>query len=645
MANKFLGLDSINVLTSYIDQAVTKKTENSLVLTIQAYKYFTFDETPATPIGGGFDFNNGAIVWPEDGWKSLKDILNDIEDLESALADGSIYVSSAVITGKESIYWSRPMRISGQNGVSIKFAYSYNATADVKDRTKVPSGVNATNRVEYVWTKEAEEDWVGPTIWAMYSEDADNVLWRYCVTKELKTPNKPSVGDSTWSKNLIDRNLSKEYPYMWMCSQIVPAGQEEKDGGWSEPILFGHWGMDGNVPDYNVTLYAIGTNLDIEGTQPGMVKPKAPVLSDDPEAVVEKVLYEDFRELNTDWKDLPEDDENIWWQCTVKVNGQTTEIMEIGAVKRYNAVDGQALPGQFTKYLYAWSDKYNVAPELTLGEGAELENGWKPKGWYERPDYDLQEDWKDDVISTLPESSIWMISGIADGYTDGGYPDVAEWSKPIRISGPRGPISYDYRIETRYYLGTSAKPKDLPTDAEWYKTAPQTTSQYPYIWANNYLVCYKMKYGEFDEKTGEYPIEPADNGTVLESYDYFRLTGLDGEDGNRKNSIRYSKEGETITVSSFSGTNLYISNSNADVEYHMALDQLSFIDGYTGKFANIGNGLVRLVSGDQMPFVGSDTTATTLELNSQESVEIVCYNSGKNKQLLVIGKAIPAPTE
>ena len=113
--------------------------------------------------------------------------------------------------------------------------------------------------------------------------------------------------------------------------------------------------------------------------------------------------------------------------------------------------------------------------------------------------------WKDDVISTLPESSIWMISGVADGYTDGGYPDVAEWSKPIRISGPRGPISYDYRIETRYYLGTSAKPKDLPTDAEWYKTAPQTTSQYPYIWANNYLVCYKMKYGEFDEKTGEYP--------------------------------------------------------------------------------------------------------------------------------------------
>ena len=73
--------------------------------------------------------------------------------------------------------------------------------------------------------------------------------------------------------------------------------------------------------------------------------------------------------------------------------------------------------------------------------------------------------------------------------------------------------------------------------------------------------------------------------------------------------------------------------------------ELEVIDGYTGKFANIGNGLVRLVSGDQMPFVGSDTTATTLELNSQESVEIVCYNSGKNKQLLVIGKALPAPTE
>lgn len=635
MANKFLGLDSINVLTSYIDQAVSKKTENSLVLTIQAYKYYAFTETPETPIGGGFDFNNGAIIWPATDWKSLKEVLNDIEDLEEALADGSIYVSSAVITGKDSVYWSRPMRISGQNGVSVKFAYSYNPNSEAKDRTERPRGVNVDNRVEYVWTKQAEEDWVGPTIWAMYSEDADNVLWRYCVTKDKVTPNKPSIGDPNWSKNLVDRDLSKEYPYMWMCSQIVPAGQSEKDGGWSEPILFGHWGMDGNVPDYNVTLYAIGGDLDIEGSTPGMVKPEQPKAEGE-------ITYDDFRTANPTWKELPEDDEKVWWQCTIKVNGQTSEVMEIGSVKRYNAIDGQALPGQFTKYLYCWSET-QVKPTIDLEE---LIDEWQPKGWYERPDYDTLEEWEGDTYSDLPESSLWMISAIADGYTDSGVPNVDEWSAPIKITGPRGPIAYDYRIETRYNIGTSAKPKDLPTEAEWYKVAPQITSQYPYLWANNHLVCYKMKYGELDEKTGEYEIIPADNGTVLETYDYFRLSGLDGEDGNRKNSIRYSPKGESITVTSFSSTNLYISNSNEDVEYHMALDQLSFIDGYTGKFANIGLGTVWLKSGEQMPFVGSDTSVTEIKLKAQESVELVCYNKdSKTKQLLVIGKDITPEVE
>ena len=634
MANKFLGLDSINVLTSYIDQAVSKKSENALVLTIQAYKYAPNGETPEIPTGGGFDFNFGAIQWPEGGWSSLKDVLEKIDDLENALYEGSIYVSSAVVTGKNSTSWSRPMRISGQNGVSVKFKYAYDVNATTW--TDTPSGVNSNNRVEYVWVKEAESEWTGPTIWAMYSEDASNVLWRYCVTNTLAIPPKPTVGDSNWSTNLINRNLSKEYPYMWMSSQIVPAGQDAHDGGWSEPILFGHWGMDGNVPDYNVTLYAIGGDLDIEGTTPGMVKPKAPVLSDDPEVVVEEVLYEDFRELNADWKDLPEDDEKVWWQCTIKVNGQTSEVMEIGSVKRYNAIDGQALPGQFTKYLYCWSET-QAKPSIDL---TKLDDDWKPKDWYERPDYDTLEDWEGDKYSDLPESSLWMISAIADGYTDGGVPNVDEWSTPIKITGPRGPIAYDYRIETRYNIGTSAKPKDLPTEAEWYKSAPQITSQYPYLWANNYLVCYKMKYGELDEKTGEYEIIPADNGTVLETYDYFRLSGLDGEDGNKKNSIDYATSGKTVSVTSFSQTNLFISNSETDTTYTIALDQISFIDGYTGKFCNIGKGNMTINSSTSMPLVASCTTATSVVLAPQETVELVCHNNGKDKELILIGKEL-----
>lgn len=629
MANKFLGLDSINVLTSYIDQAVSKKSENALVLTIQAYKYAPNGETPEIPTGGGFDFNFGAIQWPT-GWQSLKGVLDGISDLESALYEGSIYVSSAVVTGKNSVSWSRPMRISGQNGVSVKFKYAYDVNAT--SWTDTPSGVNSDNRVEYVWTKEGEGEWTGPTIWAMYSEDASNVLWRYCVTNTLTTPSKPTVGDSNWSTNLINRNLSKEYPYMWMSSQIVPAGQDAHDGGWSEPILFGHWGMDGNVPDYNVTLYAIGGDLDIEGTTPGMVKPEQPKAEGE-------ITYNDFRTANPTWKDLPEDDNNIWWQCTIKVNGQTSEVMEIGSVKRYNAVDGNALPGQFTKYLYCWS-KTQAKPSIDL---TELEDEWKPKDWYERPDYDTLEDWEGDKYSDLPESSLWMISAIADGYTDGGVPNVDEWSTPIKITGPRGPIAYDYRVEVRYYIGTSEKPKALPDEEEWSVTPPSITSTYPYVWAVNYLVCYKMRYDtDKPNADGSFPVVEADNGTIVDHNNdgYFRVSGLDGEDGNKKNSIDYTTESKTVSVTSFSQTNLFISNSDEDTTYTIALDQLSFIDGYTGKFCNIGKGNMTINSSTSMPLVASCTSATSVVLAPQESVELVCHKNGDDKELILIGKEL-----
>lgn len=632
MANKFLGLDSINVLTSYIDQAVSKKSENALVLTIQAYKYAPNGETPEIPTGGGFDFNFGAIQWPEGGWSSLKDVLEKIgDDLENALYEGSIYVSSAVVTGKNSTSWSRPMRISGQNGVSVKFKYAYDVNATTW--TDTPSGVNVNNRVEYVWTKEGEGEWTGPTIWAMYSEDASNVLWRYCVTNTLAIPPKPTVGDSNWSTNLINRNLSKEYPYMWMSSQIVPAGQDAHDGGWSEPILFGHWGMDGNVPDYNVTLYAIGGNLDIEGSTPGMVKPEQPKKAEG------EITYDDFRTANPTWKELPEDDETVWWQCTIKVNGQTGNVMEIGAVKRYNAVDGNALPGQFTLFMYRWSENQSQ-PQF---DTTDMTNGVFPNGWFDTFDYENGQDYTGDKFSHLPESSLWMISAVADGYNNDGYPNIREWSSPVKITGPRGPIAYDYRVEVRYNIGTSEKPKALPNEEEWMVTPPTITSTYPYVWGVNYLVCYKMRYDtDKPNVDGSFPVVEADNGTIVDHNNdgYFRVSGLDGEDGNKKNSIDYTTESKTVSVTSFSQTNLFISNSDEDTTYTIALDQLSFIDGYTGKFCNIGKGNMTINSNTSMPLVASCTSATSVVLAPQESVELVCHNNGKDKELILIGKEL-----
>jgi hypothetical protein len=635
MANKFLGLDSINVLTSYIDQAVTKKTENSLVLTIQAYKYFANTDTIVEPQGGAFDFNFGEIHWPE-GWNSLKEVLNNIENLSEALMDGGIYVSSAVIIGN-SISWSRPMKISGQNGISVRFAYSYNPNATVEERTNKPSGVNVNNRVEYVWTKEAESDWSGPTIWSMYSQDADNVLWRYCVTNTLTTPEKPSVGNPNWSSNLVDRNLSREYPYMWMSSQIVPAGQDAHDGGWSEPILFGHWGMDGNVPDFNVTLYRIGENLDGEGNTPGLVKPAAPTMT-------ENMALADFKTANANWKDLPEDDNNIWWQCTIKVNGQTGVVMEVGSVKRYNAVDGNARPGQFTMFVYRWSENQSQ-PQFNARE---LETNLTPKGWHTSYDYENDPTYEGDKISHLPDATLWMSNTIADGYDDNGYPQVRGWKNPVRITGPMGPISYDYRIETRYNIGTSAKPRALPTEEEWQVTPPPTNSSYPYVWAVNYLVCYKMKYDTANPNAdGTYPIVEDGRPTLIDRNGdgYFRVSGLDGEDGNRKNSVNHTSEAASIFVTSFSSTNLYIANTGEGetVTYNIQLDQLAFINGYTGKFVNIGKGTMTLKTISDMKFTASGITLTEITLNPQESIELVCFNNDKTKQLLVIGKELTEP--
>lgn len=651
--NKFLGIDSINVIKDYIDNEILKRNDNTRVLTIQAYRYFEHNEEIELPEGGSFDPEHAEIIYPTN-WYSLEVLIKTLTgienfsteqtvELDNKLKDGSIYMSAGVLIGTNVENWSTPVKISGQNAVNIQFAYAYNIDATEEERTATPQGVNAIDRIEYVWIKY-NDTWSEPTIWAMYSADATNVVWRYCLSADVEdgTP----INSTPWSLDLPLQAITEEYPYMWMSYKIIPArpiddieDEPNTTTGWTSPVLFGHYGkdgqdgvdgkdgIDGNVPDYNVTLYTIGNDLDVEGSTPGMGKPDAPITNTDTETTLQ-----DFRNLNTNWIDLPEDDTKVWWQCTIKVNGQTNEIMTVGAVKRYNAIDGNALPGQFTKYLYAWSKTYTDCPALDTQEDT-LIDGWRPDGWYERPDYDQLEDWNGEVISTLAESSIWMISSTADGYNINGLPNIGSWSNPVRISGPRGPISYDYRIETRYNIGTATNPKALPTEEEWQKNAPAIEAKYPYVWAVNYLMCYTMGY----DKNGK--IVTLDEGTVIESYAPYRLSGIDGEDGSRKNSLKYSNTTETIEVTSFSENNLYISNSDSNVTYNITLDKLSFINGYTGKFANIGIGVVTINAGE-FKFIGSCTESTTITLNPQESIELVCYNNGNNKELIVIGKSL-----
>lgn len=676
MANKFLGLDSINVLKQYIDEQIISVNNNTRVLTIQAYSYHKNGEKPITPIGGGFDIEGINVVYPE-GWYALSTLLNKYEDLETALSEGSIWMTAGVSQGTTDIVWSTPMKISGQNGVSIRFAYSYNENASEDERTSRPSGVNETNRVEYVWTQTGEEPWEGPTIWAKYSSDASDLYWVYCVTgeqeinlkKESIKPNTP-IGVAPgfpWYSSMPLINLSDEYPYLWASYQRVAPGSEINPNGWSEPVLFGHYGQNGNVPDYVQILYRKGySNPEISDIE-GIVRPEKPAFID-----LEKnpdVTIADY--FVNGWVELPEPeyvaqlDENgdpvldkngnpvmiessepiVWWQCSIKVDGRSNKVLSednIGAVKRYNAIDGTTKNGQFTMSLYAWSET-QAQPEMS----ETLVDGWRPENYNYLPDRPL------DLIS--PDASLWMITANVAKLDENGKPVVnGSWSEPVKLTGPRGPISYDYRNETRYNWGTSDAPKSKPSEDIWY-TANELklyeNSDFPYIWAVDYLMCYKMKYDTtaLPDENGEYPIVTDGDGIIIEQdvdIDslYYRISGINGLDGNKKNSVVYNI---SEPVKNFAINNYYIANTaeGEELTYTIDISPISFINGYTGKFTNIGKGSMILNAGSDYKFVGSNTTATSISVNPQETVELICYKIDNEKVYLVIGKELTETTE
>lgn len=665
MANKFLGLDSINVLKQYIDEQIIAVNVDSRITTIQAYTYVKdSDPRPVTPEpstdGGDFDSVGMTFVYPT-GWDSLAGVIrgieegrydSDITDVDIALSVGSIWMSVGVLSGSDSIpdEYSKPVKISGQNGISVRYMFSYNPDAPETDRYENPKGPTAENVVEYVWTKVGDNDWQGPSIWAMYAESGTDIKMIFKVTNTVDddynvvVPSTPGASND-WSNSIGSLSISKDYPYLWMSCKKVVAGDNGNGIPWSTPVMIGRWGEDGAVPDYTYTMYCKGTDSVDYPTLPGVVAPLQPEF-------VEKQPVSFY--LKDGWQILPEDDDSIWWQCTLMVDGHKSIVTEIGGVKRYNAIDGTSKPGSYIKYLYHWQPNQST-PEIELDVDGDIvynEDSWTPKGWYEIPDYDKKDDWENDVDSIKPDASLWVISAAADGLTADGHPNVAEWSSPYKISGPVGPIAYDYRIETRYMEGTEDTPHQSSDDYPWYEKIDdlQLDSKFQYIWAKDYLVYYIMKYADYPNADGTYPIVQAtnsptfvtdENGKYITRGEY-RLSGLNGTDGNKKNTLSYSNiETPTeIEVNSFM-TNLYVSNSSADVTYQITFDEFYFINGYTGKFANIGTGKVT-INGTNVTFIGSCKSATTIELDPQECVELVCCKNsdGGDKQLLVIGKAL-----
>lgn len=635
MSNKFLGLDSINVLVDYIDREIAVRDNASKLVTIVAYKYVAdTDGVPGIPTDGGFDFNGGNIVYPS-GWDSLRTVIANIigsngdQDaaIEAALAVGSIYMTVGVELANE-INWSYPVKISGQNGVSARFAYSYDLNAAEADRTNVPSGVNVNNRIEYVWTKYGESDWSGPTIWAMYTQDAAEVLYRYCVTTTAEKPGAPvDDNDSNWMTSSAT-SLSEGKPYMWLSSKRVPAGVASSTCPWSEPILYGRYatdgkdgkdGLDGNIPDYSITLYS--SSLSFEDVPTFICE------------VGDKL--EDVYANNTNWYDIPAAaDDEVIWNVVININGGTRENPELkdtvksfSVVRRFSAIDGDVKSSVYTKYLFYWSANQTLPENLA------------DDTWVENPEYKADEQ----------DGSLWMKFGVAKIDTATGEEVMLNtdkpYSDPIKLTGPRGPIAYDYRTESLFGAGTADKE---PTT--WKRMSEvKTTDTTPYIWEKRYLSLYKMKYADKANTDGTYDVVEDRFLKQIGEPDVFRLSGLnglvgndgkDGVNGNRLNAIDYTTTDKNLSISNFDEINYFISNSSSDTHYVLNGNKFGdFVSGYTGKFINIGTGNMIITAVDAQ-IVGSNTAVVEIIVKPQESIDLIGYNNEGTCEFILIGKPV-----
>lgn len=615
MSNKFLGLDTINVLKKYIDEQILLNENNSRIVNLHAYKYvLDEDGQPETPVHGSYDPEGGELRYPTN-WASLKTVLSAFEDtaaIEDALSKGSIWMSVGISKGNSTFEdWSNPIKINGQNGVSVRFTYSFDPDATVDMRTDYPTGVDVNNRIEYVWSKYGEGEWIGPTIWSMYVEDASDVIWRYRVTNSTDIPPRPVNDiDPDWT-NSISTSISDEKPYMWMTYKRIPAGKENPDGGvWSEPILFGHYGkngLDGNVPDYSITLYAMSDSVE-----------NAPSFECENNADYDSVI-----ENNSDiWFDLPtspdEAETTIWWYVVININGVDRTIKNFSTVKRYTALDGEQLTSTFTKNLYYWSSTQTLPNNLT-------DDDWSDTPLYNAADHD---------------GSLWMKSGLCKLNTRTGEVEVASpWSEPVKISGPRGPIAYDYRPESVYGAGSETEaPTTWKTMAEI-----RLTDDKPYIWEKRYLSLYRMKYADTANADGTYDVVEDSFVKTIGTPIVFRLSGLNGKtgaNGNRLNSIDYATTNNDTVISNFDEVNYFIANSTEDVHYTLAGNKFGdFVSGYTGKFVNIGTGNMIITAVDAT-IVGSATTTQEIIVEPQETIELIGYNNDNNCQFILIGKPI-----
>ena len=232
---------------------------------------------PDKPVGGHWNAATNEITYP-DGWTPANTY------------EGVVWMSNGTFistNGELLNEWSTPVRITGEtgqagvDGLSIEFIYKLVQDEEVvvskpdsqntdgyipSGWTNHPSGISATNRVEYATQRTKKDgtwtEWIDPFIWSRWGEnglDGDGVEYIYVRTNANKKPTRPTtseqVDDYTPPKNVNDTQcegdwlddakgvVSETWRWEWCCSR------KSKNGVWgafSEPALWAAYGEDGD---------------------------------------------------------------------------------------------------------------------------------------------------------------------------------------------------------------------------------------------------------------------------------------------------------------------------------------------------------------------------------------------------------------
>lgn len=332
-------------------------------------------------------------------------------------------------------------------------------------------------------------------------------------------------------------------------------------------------------------------------------------------------------------KPTPVYESPVWWKCTIKVSGKDDKVLEIGDIFRYNAIDGNAKDGKYTKFMYKWSET-QAAPELIDNTSI------KPEGW----DYNPVEN-----KITGPNASLWMITAEFDIPNESGEVLKYNWTDPVKISGE--PVLSPYIFKTRnFYCIGNISGTNLPKwDSNNWKDLNKISNNLKndqYIWAAEYVVRYPITY--IKDKNGNYEFDENGNYkyTIAETYDNIetyptsavRFSGTNGKDGSNgadaanSNYIMISSEPGEISIpvpkSDYENYNIYV--AKAKVDYKMDIEPIKFSDGVSYRICNM-SGEVITIYDDNYQFTGIDIENTnSLEIPNNKTLNIVCYKPNAN---------------